>query len=61
MKWSEFKKIAREKGWYLVRHGAQHDIYEHKDYVYPIQIERHWSKEIKPGLLRRLMKQINGK
>ena len=36
MKWSEFKKIAREKGWYLVRHGAQHDIYEHKDYPYQI-------------------------
>lgn len=60
MKWREFERIAREKGWHLARHGAQHDIYEHDDYEYPIQIERHWGKEIKPGLLKRLMKQING-
>lgn len=58
MKWKEFEKLVRKKGWRIVRHGAQHDIYEHPDKIYPIQIERHWGKEIKPGLLKRLMKLI---
>ena len=49
MKWKELERLARNKGWYPVRHGARHDIYEHSEYSYPIQIERHWSAEVKPG------------
>ena len=60
MKWKELERLARNKGWYPVRHGARHDVYGHSEYSYPIQIERHWSAEVKPGLLKRLMKQING-
>ena len=60
MKWREIERIARSKGWYPVRHGSKHDIYENPDFDYPIQIERYWSAEVKPGLLKRIMKQING-
>jgi predicted RNA binding protein YcfA (HicA-like mRNA interferase family) len=41
MKWSELRKIAEKKGWYLYRCGGKHDIYLHKDKDYPIVIERH--------------------
>jgi predicted RNA binding protein YcfA (HicA-like mRNA interferase family) len=58
MKWSELKKIAESKGWYLLRNGKEHDIYAHKDKNFQITIERHGSKEVKKGLFHKLKKQI---
>jgi predicted RNA binding protein YcfA (HicA-like mRNA interferase family) len=58
MKWSELKKIAKRKGWYLVRNGKEHDIYAHPEKNYQIEIERHDSKEIRTGLYHKLKKQI---
>lgn len=54
MKWSELRKIAKRKGWYLYRRGGRHDIYRHPDKDYPIEIERHDSQEVKPGLFYKL-------
>lgn len=47
MEWSELRKKIEKKGWYCVRHGAKHDIYEHPDKNFQIQIERHISQEIR--------------
>jgi len=58
MKWSELKRIAERKGWVLVRYGGRHNIYEHADKDFEIQIERHDSKEVKQGLYYKLKKQI---
>lgn len=58
MKWSEFKRLATERGWYLYRHGRQHDIYRHAGRSDELQIERHWSQEIRPGLKKKILKQI---
>ena len=58
MKWVELKEIAIKYGWIFVKHGRRHDIYEHPEKDYQIQIERHWSKEIKKGLFFKLKKQI---
>ena len=58
MKWSELEKIAREKGWVFIRHGNKHDIYLHPDNDFPLQIERHWSQEIKKGLMKKIKKQV---
>ena len=58
MKWSEVKKKAEAKGWYLLRSGSSHDIYAHPDKDYVIQIERHWSQEVRNGLFYKLKKQI---
>ena len=58
MKWSEMKAKAEKHGWKLLRHGGRHDIYVHPDKDYQIQIERHWSSEVKPGLFYKLKKQI---
>jgi len=58
MKWSEIEKKAIENGWSFLRHGREHDIWEHADKAYQIQIERHKSKEVKQGLYYKLKKQI---
>ena len=58
MKWSELKRIAKEKGWYLVKHGARHDIYLHPEREDILCIERHGSQEIKKGLYEKLKKQV---
>jgi predicted RNA binding protein YcfA (HicA-like mRNA interferase family) len=58
MKWSELRRIAERKGWCLLRRGGKHDIYCHKDKDYQIEIERHDSQEVKPGLFYKLKRQI---
>ncbi|MDR1224248.1 MAG: type II toxin-antitoxin system HicA family toxin [Tannerella sp.] len=58
MKWSELRRIAERKGWYFLRRGRKHDIYAHNEKDYRIEIERHDSQEIKPGLYYKLKKQI---
>lgn len=50
MKWKEFERLARDKGWYLFRHDKRTD---------EMQIERHWSQEIRPRLLKKLLDQLN--
>ena len=59
MKWSEIEKIAREKGWEFAKHGKKHDLYLHPDHEEPLQVERHWSQEIRKGLLKKLKKQLD--
>jgi len=58
MKWSELRKIAENNGWYLARHGANHDVYKHNEKKFPIFICRHKSEEIKTGTFHDLKKQI---
>lgn len=58
MKWKELEKVAVENGFEFVRHGSSHDIYQNKKSGAIIQIERHWSQEVRPGLMKRLKKVI---
>ena len=58
MKWSELRRKATQRGWYLVRNGREHDIYAHNEKDYEIQISRHNSEEVKTGLYHKLKKQI---
>ena len=58
MKWSELKRKAKKKGWYLIRNGKEHDIYGHPDKDFEIQIPRHDAHEVKTGLYSKLKKQI---
>lgn len=59
MKWSEMRKIAVEYGFEFKKHGKKHDEYVNPKTGARIQIERHWSQEVRPGLMKRL-KQIIG-
>ena len=58
MKWSEVTRIAKDKGWYFLRHGSKHDIYKHDEKNDFLLIERHPASEIKPGLYQKLKKEI---
>jgi predicted RNA binding protein YcfA (HicA-like mRNA interferase family) len=58
MKWSELRRKAIKMGWYLERHGSNHDIFVHMDKNFKIQISRHGSNEIKKGLEKKLRNQI---
>lgn len=53
MNWNEIKRIAEEKGFKFIRHGKKHDIYYNYETGTMIQIERHWSQEIRKGLMNR--------
>lgn len=57
MKWSELQRLAEKDGWVLVRFGKKHNEYQKGDRR--VFLERHSSKEIKPGICHRLMKQMN--
>ncbi len=59
MKWSELKKKAIEKGWYLARNGKEHDIYAHPDRKDILVIERHESTEVRKGLYFKLKNRLD--
>ena len=61
MTWAEFKRYAGKHGWMLVRHGTKHDIYRKEGREDPLLIERHWNDEMKPGIQKRLCKQVEAK
>lgn len=58
MKWNEFRKLAESKGWRLVKHGANHDIYTHPEKSNYLIIGRHGKEEIKKGTFRQLMRVV---
>jgi len=58
MNWNELKRIAIDYGWRLKKHGKRHDIYYHPEKEYFIEIERHWSDEVKRGICHDLLKLI---
>ena len=40
MKWSELRRIAERKGWFLLKNGKKHDIYKHPDSLDRIEIRK---------------------
>ena len=58
MNWNEIRKKAVEKGFELLKHGGKHDIYVNRQSGKIILIERHWSQEVRPGLMNKLKRVI---
>lgn len=58
MKWKELKIIAEAKGYQFVSHGKKHDRYYNPETGSRIMLERHWSQEVRTGLLNVLRKEI---
>ena len=58
MKWSELVKKAKEKGFVLAKHGKRHDQYKNEKTGKTLWLERHFSQEVKPSLLKDLKKII---
>lgn len=61
MNYQEVFREMKAAGWKFERNGkGSHKIFRHPDYDYPIVIPDHGSKELHPGLIKAIMKQING-
>lgn len=58
MTWRELKIKAEAKGYVFIKHGKKHDKYKNPETGSQIQIERHWSQEVRPGLLAELKREI---
>ena len=58
MNWHEMERLARSKGYEFVKHGTNHDIYRHKERRDILLIERHWSQEVRPKLMKKILRQI---
>lgn len=58
MNWNEMRKKAVENGFEFLKHGKKHDLYVNQKTGKIIQIERHWSQEVRPGLMNKLKKEI---
>ena len=57
MNYSELSKILKAAGWQFFRNGkGSHKIWRHPERQYQIPIPDHGCKEIKPGLVRAIMK-----
>ena len=62
MKGSELLRRIKKVGWYLVRHGSEHDLYGHDDHPgVLIAIPRHGSKEVPTGTANNILKQAGAK
>jgi predicted RNA binding protein YcfA (HicA-like mRNA interferase family) len=59
VKVSELRRVLEKNGWYIVRHGANHDLYGHPERLNepPVPVGRHMSKEIKKGTANSILKQ----
>ena len=58
MTWKEFERLAKKSGFHFKKHGKKHDEYYNPETDQSIQIERHWSTEVRPKLLKSLLKAI---
>lgn len=58
MKWNEMKRLVIAHGFYEVGHRGKHDEYYNPETKQTILLERHWSQEVRPGIMKRLLKQI---
>ena len=58
MNWNELKRLAIKNGFKFVEHGKKHDIYYNAETGKTIQVKRHWSQEVRKGLMLKLKKEI---
>ncbi|MDE7166868.1 MAG: type II toxin-antitoxin system HicA family toxin [Bacteroidaceae bacterium] len=52
------KRLIVSKGYQFEKHGKKHDIYRNPDTKDILLIERHWSQEVRPGLMKKIISQI---
>lgn len=56
MKSSELVRLLEKDGWYLVRSAGSHHIYRHPTEPGQLVIPVHAAKEVKKGLLSKILK-----
>lgn len=58
MNWNEMKKQAEKHGFIFHKHRGNHDEYYNPETKRTILLERHWSQEVRKGLMNKLKKEI---
>lgn len=58
MNWNEMRRLVISKGYKFEKHGKKHDIYRHLETNDMLLIERHWSQEVRVGLMKKILSQI---
>lgn len=58
MNWNEMEKKVKAAGYEFERGGTNHDIYRHPVKKDIVLIERHWSQEVRPHLMKKILSQI---
>ncbi|MCD7709918.1 MAG: type II toxin-antitoxin system HicA family toxin [Porphyromonadaceae bacterium] len=58
MNWNEIRKLAVKQGFVLYKHRGKHDEYYNPVTGKTILLERHWSQEVRSGLMNRLKKEM---
>ena len=58
MNWNEMKRMVISNGHEFEKHGKKHDLYRNPKTKDLILIERHWSQEVRPGLMKKIFSQI---
>ena len=58
MKWNELKRIAIAHGFQFYKGLKGHDLYINRETKKTIMLERHWSQEVRKGLVNKLRKDI---
>ncbi|MDR0895011.1 MAG: type II toxin-antitoxin system HicA family toxin [Prevotellaceae bacterium] len=58
MNWNEMRRKAIEHGFVFREHGKRHDVYKNPTTGKKILLERHWSQEVRPGIMNKLKKEI---
>lgn len=54
----EMEKLAIEKGWVKIRTNGSHHHFKHKDFPYLVTIPIHGNKDLKPGLEKKILKDL---
>ena len=57
MKTKELMKRLEQDGWYLHRHGANHDVYRHPSKSGQIIMPRHGAKEMPTGTANSILEK----
>ena len=52
------EKKVRAAGYEFEKHGKKHDHYRHPETKDLVLIERHWSQEVRPHLMKKILSQI---
>jgi predicted RNA binding protein YcfA (HicA-like mRNA interferase family) len=59
MKYSELFKLLKNNGWFEVRQSGSHVIMKHPEKSKQIIVPFHAGKEVKKGLLKAILKQVD--
>lgn len=54
---NELIKMLKKDGWFIHRHGGNHDLYRHETKEGQLTVPRHGSKEIATGTYNSIMKK----